>query len=196
MSYLLEEELALQGVSTKTTLKIRFNNKVYVRVKTLPLKFYERAKKIKEEYSAKNLDTLLIEHKSWIAIWIEQLSRLSELDNNFCYRVQDLSPNFENSSSPVIDVEGVSYDDYQNSFASQELDRKPVTKKYRGVTYEESVSENSNLPERSQQSTRRYRGISYHNETSENQASANKSSTIDSDTQAKPSKRRYRGRFY
>ncbi|MDJ0692529.1 MAG: hypothetical protein QNJ41_29090 [Xenococcaceae cyanobacterium MO_188.B32] len=56
MSYLLEEELTAQGIATKTALKIRLNYKVYVRVKTLPMKFYERAKKIKEEYTAKNLE--------------------------------------------------------------------------------------------------------------------------------------------
>ena len=37
MSYLLEEELTAQGISTKTALKIRLNYKVYVRVKTLPM---------------------------------------------------------------------------------------------------------------------------------------------------------------
>ena len=191
MSYLLEEELALQGVATKTTLKIRFNNKVYVRVTTLPLKFYERAKKIKEEYTAKNLDTLLIEHKSWIAVWIEQLSRLSEIDHNYCYRVQDLSSTFDDSDSPVIDVEGISYDDYQNSLTSQDREQKPLLKKYRGVTYEDTVSESSNSPDRSPQSTRRYRGINYHNEASDKMPDI-----TEHPPQAKPTKRRYRGRYY
>ena len=191
MSYLLEEELTAQGVFTKTSLKIRFNYKVYVRVKTLPMKFYERAKKIKEEYTAKNLDSLLIKHKSWIAVWIEELNRLDEIENNYFYRVQDLSSTVEDNSSQLTQIRAQSSLEHQSSSVIQKFESKPSLKKYRGVTYEDNVSDNSPSLTESEQLTRKYRGIIYQNEVSDNI-----SDPPGDRPQSEQSRRRYRGRSY
>ena len=191
MSYLLEEELTAQGIATKTALKIRLNYKVYVRVKTLPMKFYERAKKIKEEYTAKNLDALLIEHKSWIAVWIEELNKLDEIENNYFYRVQDLSSPRKDVSLQSTKVQGVSYLDNQDSFPPQDTKTKQSFKKYRGVTYEDNILDSSDSITESRPLTRKYRGITYYNEVSDNM------SNISSDvTQLEQGNRRYRGLSY
>ena len=74
MSYLLEEELTSQGIATKTTGKIRFNNKVSVRVKTLPRQFDRQGQKLKEKFREQNRDSLPIKHKTQITIWLEKLN--------------------------------------------------------------------------------------------------------------------------
>ena len=191
MSYLLEEELAAQGIFTKTTLKIRLNYKVYVRVKTLPMKFYERAKKLKEEYTAKNLDSLLIEHKNWIAVWIEELNKLDEIENNYFYRVKDLSSTVEDTSSQLKQIQEKSSLDRQNSSALQEFASKPLLKKYRGVTYKDNVSDDSPSLTESEKLTRKYRGIIYQSEVSDNM-----SNPPSDRPQSEQSKRKYRGRSY
>ena len=133
MSYLFEEELTLQGIATKTTLKIRFNNKIYVRVKTLPMQFYEQGTKLKEKFKDQNRDSLLIKHKTWITIWIEKLNRLDKVENSYFYREQDLLLTFENVNCEFIDGKRISHLDNKNTVVPPEVKLKQFYQKYRGV---------------------------------------------------------------
>ena len=128
VSYLLEEESIVPEGSNQNTLKVKFNNKVYIRVKILPKKFYEQAQKIKEEYTAKQQDSLLIEHKDWIAIWLEELNKLDESENNYFYRVQDSSLTLEDEKSSPKDTQGISYLDYKKFFPTQKSSKQPIFK--------------------------------------------------------------------
>ena len=181
MSYLLEEDLTSQGIATKTTLKIRFNDKVYVRVKTLPKKFYEQAKKLKEEYKAQNLDSLLIEHKTWIAVWKEELSQLDEID--YSYQEEEVLSSLANTTYQLTKIQGVCYLDDDESLNLPEFSSQLATRKYRGVVYEDNHLEDNHLKESSaivpaHPKARKYRGVVYE------------------DTYAvKPTARKYRGRL-
>lgn len=162
-SYLLEEESIVSKSSHENTLKVRFNNKIYIRVKTLPKKFYEQAQKLKEEYTAKQQDSLLIEYKDWVAIWLEELNELDKSENNYLYRVQDSSPTLEDEQSPLKDAQGISYLDYKKFFPPQKSSKQPIVKKYRGVTYEDKALNISYPIIRRQQSIKKYRGVAYKN---------------------------------
>lgn len=188
MTYLLEEEFTSQGIATKTTLKIRFNNKVYVRVKTLPMQFHGQARKLKEDYIAQNRDSLIIEHKTWIAIWAEELTRLEEIDDDYFYTVKDLSSNFTDTDSQLAKIQEIRYLDDEDSLVLPKSSLKTSGKKYRGVTYNDESSNISSTIVPREKSTKQYRGISY-----KNQFPSNDSQNIGKSEQFT---RKYRGSSY
>lgn len=154
MSYWLEEELTLQGVDTKTTFKIRFNNKIYVRVKTLPRQFYEQGQKLKEEYAAQNRDSLLIQHKNWIAIWLEELNPLEESEKNYFERRPEIFSSWEEGNGQLTDLPGRAALEDEDSFTPRALKTKVSVKKEREVAEEDKLDKflnSSHELERAQQ---------------------------------------------
>lgn len=143
MSYLLEEDLTSQGIDTKTTLQIKFNNRVYVRVKTLPMQFYERARIIKEEYTARNIDSLLIKHKSWIAVWAEKQHELNKAESKYIHRIHDNNSTFENGNFRLKNTAKKYPLNNEGFFALQEEDSLSSDQQDRGVTYEENLFDNA-----------------------------------------------------
>lgn len=162
MSYLLEEELTSQGIATKTTWKIRFNHKVYVRVKTLPIQFYEQGQKLKEKFREQNRDSLLIKHKTWITIWTEKLNRLDEIENSYFYREQDLLLTFENVNGELTDGERISPLNNKDTVVRPEVKLKQFDQKYRGVacSYKIPKPNYREIPQ-AKNFQRKYRGRSY-----------------------------------
>lgn len=164
MSYLLEEELASQGISTKTTLRIKLDNRIYVRVKTLPMKFYEQAKTIKEEYTARNINSLLIQHKSWIAIWTEEQNQAKKLDkteSKYLYKLQNKYSSFEHVDFPLTSKQKKYRLDSENFLTFQEFASKSSGKKDRGVSYEDNFLEQAHLTSVVQDPYKKYRGVTY-----------------------------------
>lgn len=188
MTYLLEEELTSQGIATKTTLKIRFNDKVYVRVKTLPMQFYEQARKLKEDYIAQNRDSLIIEHKTWIAIWVEELTHLEEIDDDYSYTVKDLSSNFTDTNPQLAKIQEIRYLNDEESLVLPKSSPSTSRKKYRGVKYSDEVSNSSPDIVPPEKSTRKYRGIAYNDQDTSNDSRNIKKS--------KQFTRQYRGSSY
>ena len=180
IAYLLEGELTVPESSHKNTLKVKFNNKVYIRVKTLPKKFYEQAQKIQEEYTAKQQDSLLIEHKNWIAVWLEELNELDEIENDYLYRAKDSCSNVEDEKSPLKNVQGISYLDYKKFFSPQKSAKQPIVKKYRGVTYEDNALNISYPIIQAQQSSKKYRGVAYKSTVSNNMTSNSSQTEVSS----------------
>ena len=171
MRRFLEEDLASQGIDTKTSLKIEFENKVYLRAKTLPRQFYAKAAELKEKYLSQNLASLLIEHKTWITVWVEESKKREETANNDWYQVQELSISeleVEESGTKQIDQEEesetvVEYLDNQTPSDQEKLAIKKMTKKYRGVDYEVEVSQadSSSITQVNKQKLKKYRGRYY-----------------------------------
>ena len=166
MSYLLEEELTSRGVATKTSLKIRFNHKIYVRVKTLPRQFYQQGLKLKEEYTAQSRDSLLIGHKTWISIWLEELNQLEEIENNDCeLRPEVFSPPEEHNFS-LTDLPQISALDDKDPLITHEFETSTSSQKYQGVAYQDSLEQFSNSCshssshlDQSKQLNQKYRGV-------------------------------------
>ena len=191
MSYWLEEELTAQGVATKTTLKIRLNQKIYVRVKTLPMQFYEQGLKLKEEYTAQNRDSLLIEHKTWIAIWLEELNQLEEIENNYCELRPEVFSTPEKDNVQLTDLPKISALDNEDPLIIPEFETQTSSQKYRGVAYEDSLEHFSNSSyhlDQLKQLNKKYRGVTYKQPIPDN--SPRKV------TQAKPIPKKYRGHSY
>ena len=161
MSYFLEEELSAQGVATKTTLKIRFNQKIYLRIKTLPRQFYEQGLKLQKEYTAQNRDSLLIQHKTCISIWLEALNQLEEMENNDCeLRSEVFSPSEEHDFS-LTNLPPIATLDDEDPLITPELETSTSSKKYRGVPDQQIISDhNSFLVTPSKPMPKKYRGRS------------------------------------
>ena len=195
MSYFLEEELTAQGVATKTTWKIRFKQKIYVRVKTLPRQFYEQGLKLKEEYTAQNRDSLLIEHKTWIAIWLEELNQLEEIDHNDCELRPEVFSTPEKDNVQLTDLAPISALDDEDPLITPEFETQTSSPKYPGVDCQDSLehfrNSSSNSSSHLDQSThlnKKYRGVAYQ-ETIFDQNSPLV-------TPSKPMPKKYRGRSY
>ena len=191
MSYWREEELTAQGVATKTTLKIRFNQKIYVRVKTLPWQFYEQGQKLEAEYAAQNLDSLLIKHKNWIAIWREELNQLEEIEQNYGELRLEGSFTSADENFPLTDLPQKSALEDEDYLTPSEFETKVPVKKYRGVIARDDCahfSKSSHNLDQPQQLNKKYRGVAY------------KESIPDyrprKVTQSKPIPKKYRGRSY
>lgn len=197
MTYLLEEELTSQGIQTKTTLKIKLNNRVYVRVKTLPKQFYEQAEKIKNEYDSSNINTLFIEHKSWVAIWVEQKRNgLDRTESEYLYKVQNKHLTSEDYNYQSRNKRKRYHLKDEELIALQEITPKSSRERYRGVIYEDSFFENAystnqppeSIKSESIKSNKRYRGILYNEKDSKS-----KSPKV---AKSDKFKRKYRGYTY
>ncbi|MGK7949760.1 MAG: hypothetical protein AB4368_13460 [Xenococcaceae cyanobacterium] len=192
MTYLLEEDLTSQGIYTKTSLQIKFDNRVYLRVKTLPKQFYERAEKIKKEYLSNNIDTLLIEHRNWIAIWVEQKSNELDLaEREYLYQINSKYFPPESSNHRFEDKNkkyGLDREDFLeiSEFTEQSLDEK-----YKEIVYEDKLFEEAYSTDRAEKSTKvakTYRGITYNERVANNKAKK--------EARFNQFKRKYRGYTY
>ena len=141
MFYWREEELNARGLATKNSLKIRFNNKVYVRVKTLPRQFYGQGLKLQEEYAAQNRDSLLIEHKNWIAIWREAFNQLDQIEPNYGARSSDLIPTSEELQVELTDGQKRAELEEEDSFTLPEWVTKAKNPQERGVAEDSNILE-------------------------------------------------------
>lgn len=195
MSYFLEEELTAQGVATKTTLKIRFNQKIYVRVKTLPRQFYEQGLKLKEEYTAQNRDSLLIEHKTWIAIWLEELNQLEEIDHNDCELRPEVFSTPEKDNVQLTDLAPISALDDEDPLITPEFETQTSSPKYPGVACQDSLEHFSNSSsnssshlDQSKHLNKKYRGVAYQETISDQNSPLV--------TPSKPMPKKHRGRSY
>lgn len=174
MTYLLEEDLTSQGIHTKTSLQIKLNNRVYVRVKTLAKQFYDRAEKIKKEYTLKNIDTLLIEHKNWIAIWVEKrTNKLDPLESEYLYQVENTHSTYKYAELQLTHKPKKYSFDSEESFKLKEFKPLSSPEKYNGILYKEDLFEKAYSTKESSEvvrSPKMYRGISYEERVSDRQS--------------------------
>lgn len=192
MTYLLEEDLTSQGICTKTSLQIKFDNRIYVRVKTLPKQFYEQAEKIKKEYVSNNIDTLLIEYRNWIAIWVEQKSNELDLaEREYLYQINSKYFSPETSNYQFEDRDKKYGLDGEHCFEIPELKKESINEKHREIVYEDKFFEEAYSTDRAEKSTKvakTYRGITYNERVGNNQAKK--------EDKLNRFKRKYRGYTY
>ena len=69
------KQLEGRGVNIKSSLTIQLNEKKYKKTKIILRKYREEIAKFCDRYESENLDVLLVEHKSYFAIWVEQQTK-------------------------------------------------------------------------------------------------------------------------
>ena len=118
-------DLDQQSISVKKDSEITFQDKLYKKAKVLSKREEEKAFQIAEEYRANDSEILIVEHKLFFSIWVEQTRE----------NPAETSNNQQPIKKIIKKYRGISYEvevpetDHQNTAASV----KP--RKYRGKSY-------------------------------------------------------------
>ena len=118
-------DLDQQNISVKKDSEITFQNKLYKKVKVLSKREEEKTFQIAEEYSSNASEILLVEHKLFFSIWVEQ--------------GRDNSPETSNNQQAVKKIikkyRGISYEVEVPESENQNTAASVKPRKYRGKSY-------------------------------------------------------------
>lgn len=141
------EELEALGLEPLKKQQIEYQNKIYKKARLFPKKKIDLVEELCQEYSDKNLQTLTVEHKNLIFIWIEVKETV------------EASANAVKSS--IVDSDATS-DVRDDLFDAASSTPQKIIKSYRGVTYEVEVQNNLAVnSDSTTQKLRKYRGKYY-----------------------------------